>query len=336
MAILDRLLDEYLKVLPRWVKRRLFLILSFVLLEIGTYEVFARLIGPAPAAQTFPTVVGDFRWQLTALTEFCLLAAFDLVRSSRSAKKRFRPALLSIAGALVLAPPLFYAAFAPVRVTEQRVDIFYLDDPRIVTDFDRNVLLNLLNDTPREKLKIHFNWVDWTDWNTPEQFGPDPFERLEILIDLYRTHGEISLDPVGITSQPLKSNTFSEALADGLLNRTIITTADWNERFAPPTVYHYLMHMITTTALSYRMKEKGRPLEQHNVSNSGRSYFDKVPEKANMSYVICKGEFTSKDAGQIEKTLGNDFFEAAKNVLSPGWLREGKLRDLAELQPGCP
>ncbi len=311
MSIFSKLIEEFLKGVPGWL-RLLFGV------ELGTYLFFAYFFFASHGQETFRSVLLDFRWQVIALAEISAAVAVVLLMSvKRVSAARGKPfGVLVVLGAAVtvLVPVGHYALLRPRVLQEEKVDIFYLDDPSRVSGFQERVLRDLLREGGR-KIRVSFNWPDWSE-SPPANLAR--LSAMDKLSSLAQKFG--STNPIGITSTPLDQDLFWIPLVAPGVNLAVISVADWQERFAPPSAEEYLGHTILLTTLLYRLNAAGAQITEHKPEDFGQFYFDRVVRKSQMKEVICKGGFKAEDEQVIRRALGGDALAAYADVLSFRWL----------------
>lgn len=311
MSIFGKLIEEFLKGVPGWL-RLLFGV------ELGTYLFFAYFFFASRGQETFRNVLLDFRWQVIALAEVSAVVAVVLLMSvkrvSASRGRAFGGLMVLGAAAIGLLPFGHYALVHPRVLPEERVDIFYLDDPNRVGGFQERVLRDLIRDGGK-KVHISFNWPDWSESPPAILAQPNPIDRLSALA---QKHG--SRSPIGITSAPLDQDLFWIPLVTSGVNLAVISVSDWQERFAPPSAEEYLGHTIFLTTLLYRLNAAGVQITEHKPEDFGQFYFDRVVRKSQMKEIVCKGRFKLEDEQVIRRALGKDALDAYVDTLSFRWL----------------
>ncbi len=311
MTIFGRLLEEFLKAVPVWIK-------VLVGLELGTYFFFAFFFFPTRGQETFRSVLTDFRWQVTAVAEFSAIVAAVLLRSARRmlpTKRRWPAAGMGLGAlALSLLPIATYLAVRPHPLIPAQVDVFYLDAPDQVSGFRERVLRSLLSEAGN-RVAIRFNWPDWS--TEP----PANFTTLDLtarLSTLARRFG--SQNPIGITAGRLGDDLFWQPLLGPGGRLATISVFQWDERFAPPTAEEYLVYTVLLTTLVFRLHEAGAEIPQHRPGDFGVYYFDWLIKKSQIREVICHGRFKPEDEQLIRAALGRQALESYREALSLRWL----------------
>ena len=163
-------------------------------------------------------------------------------------------------------------------------------------------------------------------------------EKLDNLIQKYEQKNPgiaHAKNPIGITSSSLEGNIFSITSTIPAVKFSVISAADWKTRFAPPSIYEYLLHMILLTTIRYRLHEVGARINEHSVDDYSEAYFDKVMEKNDLSNIICNGHFKEEDKEIIREFLGKEAFDSYEYVLSLSWLQDENLQKRVHFRPEC-
>ncbi len=342
MSIVKLLFEELLRSLPPSIRRRLFPVILVVLLEIATYFFFAYFYFPSHGKETFRTVVTHFGWQVVSLFELSVVSGIILLLSAKNlaARKGKSLVILMRIGAFVVffAPLGFYLMYHPHLMEEERVDIFYLDYPDHLKEFDKDMLMKLLTYCgPR--IRTSFNWVDWSVWSVHSDFERlSSIEKLDYLAQTYTEKNPTLAylqNPIGITSLQLEGNLFSIISTIPGIKLSVISVADWEMKFAPPSVYEYILNMILLTTIQYRLNDMGGKISEHGFDDYSQAYFDKVMEKSDLRAIICSGHFRNEDKEIIRKTLGKESLKSYQNVLSLNWLQDEGLQQRVQFDPEC-
>jgi hypothetical protein len=119
------------------------------------------------------------------------------------------------------------------------------------------------------------------------------------------------------------------------VNLSVITAADWESEFAPPSVYEYLVHSIFLVTLRYRLNDVGQVIPEHKKEDVTQAYFDRVIDKRDIKTLICAGHFKKQDEEIVRQTLGGAAVETYKQVLSLSWLRDEALQRGSRFTPEC-
>lgn len=121
---------------------------------------------------------------------------------------------------------------------------------------------------------------------------------------------------VGITSYEIEENHFMVVSKGGDIS--VITTKGWDKHFAPPSVFEYIIHSLTTALIM--MADKTGTMDTHDPIRG--CCLDYVYLKENVKVDIPMRYICNFCKSAIKKKLGSDFLECFEKINSFDWLGE--------------
>lgn len=118
----------------------------------------------------------------------------------------------------------------------------------------------------------------------------------------------------GITSQPFSNGWFFQYFKTG----SIITSADWEKEYSPPSVFEYLAHAVIMCSIYALSQHRGGTFGSHRPTKG--CIFDFTTDKRDRKITVASEFICSECKENIIESLGEDGLEEIEKMITKEWM----------------